>query len=665
MWGVEVPVPLRKKQNGVSTLLSFSFLLPSTLTDTYTPARLSLSSPTKRVLFTHPSIHTYIHRFRLRCSLLRLLLFVSLFVCLFSFFRYQAEEGAPYARKRTTHLFRGVQRTPASLTCWSVWLNCAMRSTTQTAGKEKAQKTVPSSQPVRKSKECSTSPSTTSRTENPAGGRATGPNGSASRAPAAPQKRNSSTKAKGGALSSPTHIGRRAAAPAATGSYPRSGVLRGSRSTTDASKRGSNNTPRPSHQDPEKQNESLCSSGFLNSPSRDPNNRNAERDEDLDDKGIVASSRLALARMSFENCVLAAAHLQDLMMAHAAAVTSAQQGGGGGVHQVAVAPRTLIDQGPLNTRPLHEIADELASQLQQLAEAYSNSSRAERHLMGVPTVESGADPTECEGAMMRRRMQAPRDGGAAVGDRSSVPQVFYPADRAGSGLVNHNAPRVMVREIGISPGETFGPMTNTQLVSSADPLNWNENANPLSAEENYLAADASRGYAYGDVDGGSLSRSSNWMIDVGQANPGPRLAAQRNRFVYPDGTCVSFPVSTFGELVDTLPLQPAAVGHVDPTAWADPFDVTKEEAAAAAAAEEEERKRTSQSPAEKADVRADRTPSSKSHQLPTAPKRTSAERVSKENRNGAVNERLNDYVNNQVVQLDNRQQLRARAKPAR
>lgn len=273
-------------------------------------------------------------------------------------------------------------------------------------------------------------------------------------------------------------------------------------------------------------------SGFLDTISLDTDH--SAPDEDLDDDGIVASSRLTLARMSFDSVVVAAARLQDLMVAHAAAVTSARQqqlgqgaaeGGRSASAGAPPAPAMIrIDANSLSKRPLHEIADDLATQLEELGVAYQASSRAERQLLGVPATPGAGAAIPGRGLSVKQLravgggQDVPSNCPAAIRRQVTPPPAFarrsaYPA-AVDSALLG---------------GDTFGSMTSTQLLGSGGDLDL--------------------------IPGAGDQHHNEWMIDVGRANPGPRLVGnntnRNNQFTYPDGTTVNFPISTFGELVHT------------------------------------------------------------------------------------------------------------------
>lgn len=231
------------------------------------------------------------------------------------------------------------------------------------------------------------------------------------------------------------------------------------------------------------------------------------------DGGIVESSRSYLTRLSLEDAVVALERLRFLMMSHTAAVTGSQAEQRAAAEALPSPQQMHVDPFKLSKRPLEDIAEELCSQLRRLTSAYAVASAADRCLLGVK------DP---------RRPTAP------FADNPMAP---LPA-----------LPDVGVKDVAEgNEGEllgTFGPMVSTlHMMRTIDVPS--DGANLL---DTHLSAET----------------EDSWeAIDLHKPNPGPRIAyPQRGDsetgqdfgstvYKYPNGTVVSYPVSTFGELVST------------------------------------------------------------------------------------------------------------------
>lgn len=219
------------------------------------------------------------------------------------------------------------------------------------------------------------------------------------------------------------------------------------------------------------------------------------------EEGIVESTRSYLARLSLEDAAVALARLQQLMMRHTAAVTASREGGTTAIALPPSPRQAHVDPFKLSTRPLEDIAEELCTQLCQLGNTYEATSAAERSLLGLD------------------RKCSPSDAVLGV-----VNPLVYTNDAVAplGGAIHGGLNSDMMG--------TFGPMISTMQTVSAAP--------DAEAEMRH-----------------SGNTDESWgVIDLNKANPGPCLAVlpvPSTQCTYPDGTTVSFPRSTFGDLVST------------------------------------------------------------------------------------------------------------------
>ncbi|KPA82267.1 hypothetical protein ABB37_03375 [Leptomonas pyrrhocoris] len=233
-------------------------------------------------------------------------------------------------------------------------------------------------------------------------------------------------------------------------------------------------------------------------------------DSEESEAGIVESSRSYLTRLSLEDAVVALERLRFLMMSHTAAVTGSQADK---AESAAVQPpqQTHVDPFKLSKRPLEDIAEELCSQLRRLTTAYAVASAADRCLLGVSDGRPPSQPSISIPSAQEKLLAAPSFDAAAGG----------------------------VQLLG-----TFGPMVSTQQLMTTVRSN--------AGDGNFLDSPNSVG-----------SDGSCGAIDLHKPNPGPRIAYPPREcsegaldfgstvYKYPNGTVVTFPISTFGELVST------------------------------------------------------------------------------------------------------------------
>ncbi|KAL7696331.1 hypothetical protein N2W54_007064 [Lotmaria passim] len=234
---------------------------------------------------------------------------------------------------------------------------------------------------------------------------------------------------------------------------------------------------------------------------------------------IVESSRSYLTRLSLEDAVVALERLRFLMMSHTAAVTGSQLESCRAA-EVLPPQQAHVDPFKLSKRPLEDIAEELCSQLRRLTSAYAVASAADRCLLGVSDSRQSlvANPRACKKPLGSVDAPLPPSTNAAGVDV----EVDNTGDLLGS----------------------FGPMVSTQHLMTTTGSNT-DSANFLDSRLSFETDDS-------------------WgVIDLHKPNPGPRIAYPQREdsengqefgstvYKYPNGTVVSYPMSTFGELVST------------------------------------------------------------------------------------------------------------------
>jgi hypothetical protein len=268
--------------------------------------------------------------------------------------------------------------------------------------------------------------------------------------------------------------------------------------------------------------------GQRNAPPSLPQHRaSTSRDATLggseeSEVGIVESSRSYLTRLSLEDAVVALERLRFLMMSHTAAVTGSQLD----TNQTAVVlpPQQMhVDPFKLSKRPLEDIAEELCSQLRRLTTAYAVASAADRCLLGVPDSRRPTQPFISSPTAARDPLDSAPLTSSAEGKK----------DVDNSSTNGNNGDLL----------GTFGPMVSTRCAM----MNFRSNS-----DGNFLDSRMS-----GETD-------DSWgVIDLHKPNPGPRIAYPPREdsdagvdfgstvYKYPNGMVVSYPISTFGDLVST------------------------------------------------------------------------------------------------------------------
>lgn len=249
----------------------------------------------------------------------------------------------------------------------------------------------------------------------------------------------------------------------------------------------------------------------------------------------MESTRTYLTRLSLEDAVVALERLRFLMMSHTAAVTGNQGDGTASAAEVLAPPppqQMHVDPFKLSKRPLEVIAEELCSQLRRLTTAYAVASAADRCLLGVSDARRPTQPFLTSPTGQEKLAGASPLGGMC-GDA---------VDDDEDGM-NMNANNNNNNNNGDLLG-TFGPMVSTQHMMTTIRSN-SEGGNFLDSRM-------------------SVETDDSWgVIDLHKPNPGPRIAYPQREdsetgqdfnstvYKYPNGMVVSYPLSTFGELVST------------------------------------------------------------------------------------------------------------------